>query len=100
MVAAPHGSHPPWFWNLYKRAFRNFQALEALGPSVPADLSGERFSPLKNLGGVPQLQVSWKIWQKMGQDDSSNKYVSSGNIALSGKQAYAINLPSNKSAPT
>jgi len=100
MVAAPHGSHPPWFRNLYKRAFRNFQALEALGPSAPADVSGERFSPLKNIGGVPQLQVSWKIWDKMEHDDASNKHVSSGNIALSGKQAYAINLPSINSAFT
>jgi hypothetical protein len=80
VVAAPHGKHPPWFRNLYKQAFRNFQALEGLGP-LPLTDEGEWYSPLKHVGGVPQLQISWKIWEK-NECDELNK---PGAIVLSGK---------------
>lgn len=100
MVTAPHGLHLAWFRNLYKRAFRNLRALEALGPSAPHEDSGERFSALKNIGGVPQLQISWKIWEKIERNDASYRHISSGNIALSGKQTYTVDLLPINSAPT
>lgn len=85
IVAAPQGRHPAWFRNLYKQAFRNFQALEGYGPPLPSDEYGECYSPLRNDGGIPQLQISWKIWDKTALGDAK-KPKSSSAIALSGKQ--------------
>ena len=101
LVSVPREKYPPWLRNAFKQAYHNIQRLEALGPPVKGalpptlpyhtvfiiiDCQGDRYNPLKNAGGDYQLQVSWKIWEKMERDDAT-KPLSSAAITLSGKQS-------------
>lgn len=40
-------------------------------PLFPIVCKGDRYSPLKNLGGNYQIQISWKAWERMERDDVS-----------------------------